>query len=121
MYKFLAVVLLSILVSSCGLLDPWVYKINKQQGNITEQKKVDKLEIGMTKEQVKFVMGTPMAMDSFDANRWDYKYTYQPGHGEFSSNNLTLYFVDSKLSKIEGEPLMKKKKKKVDETDTDSD
>jgi outer membrane protein assembly factor BamE len=119
MYKFLIVVLLSILVSGCGIVDPWVYKINKQQGNITEQKKVDKLEIGMTKEQVRFVMGTPMAMDSFDANRWDYMYTYKPGHGDFTSNNLTLYFVDNKLSKIEGEPLMGKKKE--DESAEDSD
>ena len=38
MYKFLTVVLLSILVSGCGILDPWIYKINKQQGNITEYK-----------------------------------------------------------------------------------
>ena len=107
MYKFLTVVLLSILATGCGILDPWVYKINKQQGNITEQKKVDKLEIGMTKEQVQFLLGTPMAENSFDPNRWDYKYTYQPGHGQFTSNNLTLYFVDNKLTKIEGEPLLK--------------
>ena len=112
MYKFLTVVLLSILISGCGILDPLVYKINKQQGNITEQKKVDKLEIGMTKEQVRFVMGTPMTINSFDSNRWDYIYTYQPGHGEYSQNNMTLFFVKNKLSKIEGKPLMGNKKVK---------
>ena len=109
MYKFLTVVLLSILISGCGILDPWVYKIDKQQGNITEQKKVDKLEIGMTKEQVRFVMGTPMAVDSFNSDRWDYIYTYKPGHGDFKQNNLTLFFVDNRLSKIEGKPLMGEK------------
>ena len=119
MYKFLTVVLLSILISGCGVLDPLVYKINKQQGNITEQKKVDKLEIGMTKEQVRFVMGTPMTIKSFASNRWDYIYTYKPGHGEYSQNNMTLFFVDNKLSKIEGKPLMDNKK--VNEATEDSD
>jgi outer membrane protein assembly factor BamE len=111
--------MLSILISGCGILDPLVYKINKQQGNITEQKKVDKLEIGMTKEQVRFVMGTPMTIDSFDSNRWDYIYTCKPGHGEFTQNNLPLFFVNNKHSKIEGEPLMGNKKQ--DTTTEDSD
>lgn len=113
MYKLLNVVLLSILISGCGVLDPWVYKINKQQGNITEQKQVEKLEIGMNKEQVRFVMGTPMAVDTFNTDRWDYIYTFKPGHGDTTRNNLTLYFVDNKLSKIEGEALRKKELKKL--------
>lgn len=117
MFKFLSMVLLSILISSCGIIDSWVYKINKQQGNITEQKQVDKLEIGMTKEQVRFVMGTPMAVDSFNLDRWDYIYTYQPGHSEVSRNNLTVYFEDNKLVKIEGEAL--RKKPAVEEGDND--
>jgi len=110
MYKFLTIVLLSMLVSSCGILDPWVYKINKQQGNITEQKLVDKLEIGMTKEQVRFIMGTPLAVDSFNTNRWDYLYTYKPGHGDLNRNNITLYFIENKLTKIDGTALLKKPK-----------
>ncbi len=107
MYRCLNVVLLSILISGCGIMDPWVYKLNKQQGNITKQKLVDKLEIGMTKEQVRFLMGTPMAIDSFNNNRWDYVYNYKPGHGKLTKNNMTLYFTDNKLSKIVGEPLIK--------------
>jgi len=106
MYRFLSVVLLSILISGCGVLDPWIYKINKQQGNITNQKLVSKLEMGMTKEQVRFLMGTPMGVDTFNSNRWDYIYTYKPGHGELTRNNLTLYFDDNKLSKIDGKPLI---------------
>ena len=118
MFKFLSVVLLSILVSSCSIVDSFVYKINKQQGNITEQKQVDKLEIGMTKEQVRFVMGTPMTIDSFNIDRWDYIYTYKPGHGEVTRNNLTVYFEDNKLTKIEGEALRKKPTvEKADETE----
>ncbi|MCP4414173.1 MAG: outer membrane protein assembly factor BamE [Gammaproteobacteria bacterium] len=108
MYKFLTIVLLTLLASSCSIVDPWVYKINKQQGNITKQKQVDKLEIGMTKEQVQFIMGTPMSVDSFDTDRWDYIYTYKPGHGELTRNNLTLSFTDNKLSNIDGKALINK-------------
>lgn len=113
MYKFLTIVLLSMLVSSCGIIDPWVYKINKQQGNITEQKLVEKLEIGMTKEQARFIMGTPLVVDSFNTNRWDYIYSYKPGHGKVTRNNITLYFTDNKLSKIDGEALLKKPKEET--------
>ncbi len=108
MYKFLTIVLLTLLASSCSIVDPWVYKINKQQGNITKQKQVDKLEIGMTKEQVQFIMGTPMSVDSFDTDRWDYIYTYKPGHGDLTRNNLTLSFTDNKLSNIDGVALIDK-------------
>ena len=101
MYKFLSIILLTVLVSSCSLVDPWIYKINKQQGNITKQKQVDKLEIGMTKEQVQFIMGTPMSVDSFNTDRWDYIYTYKPGHSELTRNNMTLTFADNKLIKID--------------------
>ncbi len=108
MHRFLTIVLLAQLACSCSLVDPWVYKINKQQGNITKQKQVDKLEIGMTKEQVQFIMGTPMSIDSFNTDRWDYIYTYTPGHGETTRNNLILSFTDNKLSNIDGKALIDK-------------
>ncbi|MCP4270806.1 MAG: outer membrane protein assembly factor BamE [Gammaproteobacteria bacterium] len=113
MYKFLTIVLLTLLASSCSIVDPWVYKINKQQGNITKQKQVDKLEIGMTKEQVQFIMGTPMSVDSFDTDRWDYIYTYKPGHGDLTRNNLTLSFTDNKLSNIDGKALIDKSEEDI--------
>jgi len=112
MYRFLSIALLIVLVSSCSVVDPWIYKINKQQGNITKQKQVDKLEIGMTKEQVQFIMGTPMSVNSFNTDRWDYIYTYKPGHGELTRNNLTLSFDDNQLIKIEGKALLDDKEDK---------
>ncbi len=118
MYKFLTIVLLTLLASSCSIVDPWVYKINKQQGNITKQKQVDKLEIGMTKEQVQFIMGTPMSVDSFDTDRWDYIYTYKPGHGDLTRNNLTLSFTDNKLSNIDGKALIDKSEEDTVKKDT---
>ena len=110
MYKLLQITTLAFIISGCSIVDSWVYKINKQQGNITEEKSVDKLEMGMTKEQVKFILGTPMSVDSFDTNRWDYIYTLQIGNDDPIHNNLTVYFVDNKLVKIDGEALAKKRK-----------
>lgn len=113
MYKFLFVVLLSIIISGCSLLDPWVYKISKQQGNITEQKLVDKLEIGMSREQVRFLLGTPMSVDAFNEDRWDYIYTFKIGNNEVTHHNLTIYFEDHKLTKIDGEAFIKNDSKRA--------
>lgn len=109
MIRLISVLILSMTLAACNILDPFVYKLPKQQGNITEYSELDKLEIGMNKAQVKFIMGTPMASDTFNKNRWDYAYTYKSPGGEVTTNNLTLHFKDGKLSKIEGSPLVKRK------------
>ena len=111
MYKLLSIMLLSFILSGCGVLDPLVYKITKQQGNFTEEKHVKQLELGMTKEQVKFLLGTPMSIDSFDQNRWDYIYTYQDGNDNVTRNNITIKFENQKLVSIDGEAYIKDTKK----------
>ena len=123
MFRLLYIGILSLLISGCSIIDSWTYKVNKQQGNITEQKHVDKLEIGMTKEQVKFLLGTAMSVDSFDHDRWDYIYTYQAGNNAATRNNLSVFFENNKLSKIEGEALLqpnKLKEKAKDDADDES-
>ena len=60
---------------------PGVYRIDIQQGNQVTQEMLSKLEPGMTKSQVSFVMGTPMLIDVFHPNRWDYIYSFHPGNG----------------------------------------
>jgi outer membrane protein assembly factor BamE len=123
MFRLLYIVLFTLLISGCSILDSLTYKVNKQQGNITEHKHVDKLEIGMTKEQVKFLLGTPMSIDSFDHNHWDYIYTYQAGNDDATRNNLSVFFENNKLVRIEGEALIKKKdvQKVTDDEDADDD
>jgi outer membrane protein assembly factor BamE len=124
MFRLLYICLFTLLISGCSILDDWTYKVNKQQGNITEQKHVDQLEVGMTKEQVKFLLGTSMSIHTFDHDRWDYIYTYKAGNDEPTRNNLTVYFENNALSKIEGEALVKTiipKKKVVDEADADNE
>jgi outer membrane protein assembly factor BamE len=82
---------------------PGVHKIDIQQGNVITQEMVDKLKPGMTKNQVKFVLGTPAIADAFHQNRWDYVYSLQPGGGERQQQRLTLFFDDDKLTRIEGD------------------
>lgn len=71
---------------------PSVYKIDIQQGNIITQDMVNQLRPGMSRAQVNYLMGTPLILDPFHANRWDYIYSIQPGGGTMHQENITLFF-----------------------------
>ncbi len=81
---------------------PFVYKMTVQQGNILTEEMVDGLQLGMTKRQVRYLLGTPLLTDFFHADRWDYVYTIRRGHEDMQSKKLTLYFQDDALARIEG-------------------
>jgi outer membrane protein assembly factor BamE (lipoprotein component of BamABCDE complex) len=95
-----------------ALLFPWlfaglagcsiVYKLPTRQGNVIEQKQLDQLQLGMTKEQVQFLLGTPIATDPFRDDRWDYLGYYKSPRGEVSSRTVTLFFDDGKLIRMKG-------------------
>ena len=88
-------------LSHLGL--PRVHKVDVPQGNVVEQDQVNQLRPGMDKQQVRFVMGTPMLDDSFHANRWDYIYRFKPGYGDIEFKQAALYFNDDeKLVNIQG-------------------
>ena len=70
------------LLALAGCSFPGVYKIDIQQGNVVTQDMIDQLRPGMTRRQVRFIMGNPLLVDTFHANRWDYLYSLQPGGGE---------------------------------------
>ncbi len=94
----------SLALAACASVPiPGVYKIDIQQGNAITQEMVAKLKPGMTKTQVKFVLGTPPIADAFHQNRWDYVYSLQQGGGERQQRRLTLFFDDDKLTRIEGD------------------
>ena len=111
MYKFFAPFLLLILLVSSGCAKnvdgswkaPLVYRIDVQQGNVVDQEMLDKLRPGMDKNQVKFVMGTPLIKDPFHSERWDYVYIMEPGRGERQQRHITLHFKDEKLAYVEGD------------------
>ncbi len=82
---------------------PFVYKIDIHQGNIVNQDMVDQLEPGMDKARVRYIMGSPMLVDVFHQERWDYIYLYRPGRGEPEQRRITLHFRDDKLDRVDGD------------------
>lgn len=82
---------------------PFVYRMTVQQGNIITDEMVDRLEPGMTKNQVRFLLGTPMLTDMFHADRWDYTYTIRRGHQDMESTRLSVLFQDDALVRVEGD------------------
>ncbi|HTT08806.1 MAG TPA: outer membrane protein assembly factor BamE [Gammaproteobacteria bacterium] len=82
---------------------PIVYKIDVQQGNVVTQDMLAKLQPGMDKSKARFIMGTPLVVDVFHQNRWDYLYTLQERGGEIKQRRVSLFFKDDKLDHIEGD------------------
>ncbi len=102
---------LCLLLPGCSMQMPGVddlpglkpYRINVQQGNALTQEMVAKLKPGMTRSQVRFVLGTPVVQDIFHADRWDYVYMFTEGRKETRSRRLTVIFEDDKLLRLEGD------------------
>ncbi|MBU1329706.1 MAG: outer membrane protein assembly factor BamE [Gammaproteobacteria bacterium] len=83
---------LSGLITLAGCSFPGVYKIDIQQGNVVTQDMIDQLRPGMTRSQVRFIMGNPLITDTFHANRWDYLYSLQPGGGKRLQERVSVNF-----------------------------
>jgi outer membrane protein assembly factor BamE len=80
------------------------YRIEIQQGNFISQEMVSQLKLGMSKDQVRFVLGTPLIADSFHADRWDYVFRRQKVNSrELEHRTLTVFFEDSKLKRVDGD------------------
>jgi len=100
------------LLSGCGstvagywprVLQP--YRPDVQQGNVITSDMVDQLRPGMTREQVRFMLGTPLLTDEFHPDRWDYLYYLNPRHGAPQHRNLVVYFKDNKLDHFSSDPM----------------
>jgi len=79
------------------------YRIVIQQGNFISQEMVAQLKPGMTREQVRFVLGTPLVSDIFHADRWDYVYFLEHPNGKREQRNLAVIFEGGKLSRVVGD------------------
>ncbi|MGC2520107.1 MAG: outer membrane protein assembly factor BamE [Burkholderiales bacterium] len=80
------------------------HRIEIQQGNYVTQEMAAKLKPGMTRDQVRFVLGTPLVSDIFHADRWDYVFRRQPADSrEVESRRMAVFFEDDKLKRIEGD------------------
>lgn len=102
MKSLLASVLVAMSVTACSTIEKVVYRIDVPQGNYLEQDKIDQLRVGMTPEQVEYLLGTPMLKNIFDTHRWDYVFIKREGYKEPEQRNLFVYFdANGLVSKID--------------------
>ena len=83
-----------------GFLAP--YRITIQQGNFVSSEMLAQMKVGMTPDQVKFALGTPLLVDPFHAQRWDYIFRLQRGSGEVTTSRVTVFFQDGKVASFQG-------------------
>lgn len=94
---FLCVALVGTALGGCN-----VYKINVQQGNYLKDEKLAQLEVGMTKRQVQFLLGSPIVQDAFHPDRWDYVFWFKNGRNDqVSQRALTVYFDGDVVERFE--------------------
>ncbi|HEY3433049.1 MAG TPA: outer membrane protein assembly factor BamE [Rhodocyclaceae bacterium] len=80
------------------------YRIDINQGNYITQEMVVQLKPGQTREQVRFILGSPLIVDAFHGgDRWDYLYRFQPGVGAVQTRRLVVFFTDGKLTRVGGD------------------
>ena len=98
-------ILLALLCASCGTALPTIkpYKLDVQQGNVVTSKMLLQLRPGMTKSQVRFIMGTPLIQDSFHGNRWDYVYQMREGGKIKEQRRVILDFENELLKTVRGD------------------
>ena len=99
------------LAGGCATIDTYaptlrsfgVYKLDINQGNFLSQDMVEKLKVGQTRTQVRQILGTPLVMTVFRDDRWDYSYLFLRQGRVVEQRNFTVYFVDEKLARWEGD------------------
>ena len=100
MRKSILILCLGCLLAATGC----VHKVSIQQGNYLHEDTVSRVEEGMTRDQVKFLLGTPMADDPFSNDRWDYVYYFSNGRtGEVFLKRLAIYFDGDSVSRIDSQ------------------
>lgn len=100
-------VLVFSVVSACTTVPRFIneYKIDIQQGNVLTQEMVSQLRPGLTKDQVRFILGTPVLTDMFHGNRWDYVYSLRKGNsGQTEMRKFsTIFDADGRLVRVAGD------------------
>jgi outer membrane protein assembly factor BamE len=82
---------------------PFVYKMPVQQGNLISEEMIDTVQLGMNKRQVRYLLGTPLLMDMFHENRWDYTYTIKRGNNPMQIKRVTIWFQDDAVVRVDGD------------------
>lgn len=117
--KIFATLAVTFSLSGCSYLyDTFVYQIDVVQGNYIDNEKLQQVEIGMTRKQVIYVLGSPMLIDQFDSSKWYYIRYIKPGGEEIQQSQILLTFQGDKLIEVssdntaEENPLVKSAKAK---------
>lgn len=82
---------------------PFAYHAPVQQGNVVTQEMVNQLQVGMDRNQVLFIMGTPTIVDPFRDNRWDYVYNRFEDNELVEEYQYTLFFENDRLVSMQGD------------------
>ena len=105
MKRYLITSLFIALTSGCSTIGslsfPAVHKIEVQQGNLITDEMVDLLRPGLTQRQVQYVMGTPLVIDTFNPNHWDYVYQYRFSDGAIEERKLRVIFDQGRVVSID--------------------
>jgi outer membrane protein assembly factor BamE len=93
---------IGLIATALGIASGCIYRMPVQQGNFLKDKELDQVQVGMTRTQVRYLLGTPMVADPFENTRWDYVYTYKQGViNKALRRHFIVHFEGDKVVKIE--------------------
>jgi outer membrane protein assembly factor BamE len=95
-FRVPSIVLVALALTAC------VYRIDIQQGNLLDDEDIVQVEVGMTRSQVQFLLGTPMVADSFHRDRWDYAYYFRRGRSpDLIQRWLVVHFENDRVARVD--------------------
>jgi len=95
-FRVLSIVLTALALTAC------VYRIDIQQGNLLDDEDIVQIEVGMTRSQVQFLLGTPMVSDSFHRDRWDYAYYFRRGRSpDLIQRWVVVHFENDRVTRVD--------------------
>lgn len=100
---FLLGILCTFTLTQCSSFD--LSRRVRQQGNLLPESKIQRLKVGMSKNDAAILMGTSLLSTAFNNDRWDYAYTWRRGHGALIISTVSLYFSNGVLARIERDKL----------------
>lgn len=81
------------------------YRIDVPQGNYVDQGMLQQVKPGMTRDQVRFALGTPLLVDAFRPDRWDYVFRFQHPNGTADLRRATVFFAEGKVERVEADAM----------------